>query len=119
MVRRSGPLRLAALGTHGVSLGAYVGWCLTLSAPSRFVALGLVLATGLLIARALITSARSGLQRSAVLLVLYVGLATLEVVASQRGNRAAIVALYASLVTLGLVLAMLKRARTPPRESTE
>jgi hypothetical protein len=112
-------VRLIALALHGITLIALVGWSVGLAGPTRYVALVLVLVTGLPIALALATRARAALQRSALLLVLYVGLTTLEVVASQRENQAAIVVLYASLATLGLVLVMLRHRRSTPRESPE
>jgi len=112
-------VRLVALALHVTSLIASMGWSARLAGPARYVALGLVLVTWLPVTHAIATRARVALQRSAPLLVLYVGLATLEVVASQRENRAAVVVLYTSLATLGLVLAMLRHARSTPRGSSE
>jgi hypothetical protein len=110
-------LRTAALATHVLLLAAALWWCLAWSGIACVIGVALVLASLLPAAVALWRLSRRGLQRATVILVLYVGLATIETIVSQRQAWLPVLGLYAALADLALTLLLIRRLAAPQPES--
>jgi hypothetical protein len=104
------PLRHALLGCHLLLLGALLASVVPPATGLRL-ALAAVLALPLLVTlRGIALQRRVTLQRLAVLLVAYIGGASVEVVARSGSSAALDVALLAAVLELGLALALIRRS---------
>ncbi len=114
---RTGQRLLVAI-CHAVLLGATAAWCLTLQPTGPLSALLIAAASlPLLFAvRGLLRDQRYTYQWLRLVLVLYTGASSAEVVASQRTAPAAVIMMAAALSELLLVLVLLRFARSTRRE---
>jgi hypothetical protein len=107
------PLRVVAILCHVVLIVAIAASVLSTVTPAR-AALAVLLAAPLLVTlRGLVRERRTTLQRLAVLLVAYIGGASVEVVARAGDAPLLNVALLAAALELGLVLVLIRRGRPP------
>jgi uncharacterized membrane protein len=108
-------LHRAALLVHTALLAAVAG-AVGLSPGPRLAVAAAAAAPLLLAVPGLLRRRRAAYQWLAVGLVLYVGAASVEVVAASGQARAAALVLLAALVELGLLLALIRGVR-PPRSA--
>ena len=112
-------LRLVTIACHVLLIVALSASVLAPVSPTRL-ALALLLVTPLLATlRGLARAQRTALQYLAVLLVAYLGGASVEVVARAGDAPLVSVALLAAALELGLVLALIRRGRPPPPSARE
>jgi hypothetical protein len=108
------PLRVVTILCHAILIAAIAASALATVTPAR-VGIALLLVTPLLVTlRGLARDRRTTLQRLAVLLVAYIGGASVEVVARAGGAPLLNIALLAAALELGLTLALIRRGRQPP-----
>ena len=108
------PLRAATVACHVLLAGALTASVIAHVTPAR-VALALALVAPLLLMlRGLARGQRTTEQRLAVLLVVYIGGASVEVVARSGSAPLLSVALLAAVLELGLLLALIRRSRLRP-----
>ena len=105
------PLRLAAVCCHVALAMAFAASILSVAVtPLRaFAAIAVTLPLFLTL-RGLVLGRRTGEQRLAVLLVLYVGGAAVEVVAHSGTAPMLSIALLAAVLELGLLLVLIRRS---------
>jgi predicted membrane protein DUF2069 len=113
------PLRLAAILCHTALIAALGASVLSILTPGRLGLALLLVAPLLATLPGLARAHRKTLQSLAVLLVAYVGGASVEVVA--RSGQAALlnVALLTAGLELGLTLALIRRGHLPRRGARE
>jgi hypothetical protein len=105
------PIRLVAILCHLVLIAAIAASALSTLTPARL-GLALLLVAPLLAALpGLARAQRKPLQALAIVLVAYVGGTSVEVVARAGGAPLLNVALLTAVLELGLVLAIIRRAR--------
>ena len=102
-------LRRATLGCHVLLMAALAASVVATPTPLRLVAAAVLLLPLLLTLRGLGAVQRTTLQRLAVLLVAYIGGASVEVVAHSGDAPLLSVALLAAVLELGLLLAIIRR----------
>jgi hypothetical protein len=102
-------LRHAVLGCHVLLLAALAASIVVPPTPLRLAAAALVVLPLLLTVRGVVAARGPTLQRLAVLLVAYIGGASVEVVARAGSAPLVSVALLAAVLELGLVLALIRR----------
>jgi len=108
------PLRVVTILCQAVLIAAMAASVLTTATPAR-VGLALLLVAPLLATLpGLVRERRTTLQRLAVLLVAYIGGASVEVVARAGDAPLLNIALLAAALELGLALALIRRGRPPP-----
>jgi uncharacterized membrane protein len=100
-------LHRAALAVHGALVAAVAG-AVGLAPGLRLAAAVAAAAPLLLAVPGLVRGRRATQQWLAVVLVLYAGAASVEVVAASGQARAAALALLAALIELGLLLALIR-----------
>lgn len=113
--RSPSPLRTAVLACHAVLLAAVgtLAYGAAAASPWREIAAALACAPLVASTPGLLAARRTSAVWLAVLLVAYCGAASVEVVASAGGSLAAVVALFAALVELGLALMLIRRPAPP------
>lgn len=103
---------------HVVLLVASAAWLLARSSPQ----LWLILVTAVMIApllfaiRGLIREQVDTYRWLSLVLVIYIGAGSTEVVASQRASAAAVVVMLAALAELSVLVTMIRNARSARRE---
>jgi hypothetical protein len=102
-------LRRATVGCHLLLITALAASVLTTVTPWRVVLAAVVLLPLVLTLHGLVTGRRAIEQRLAVLLVVYVGGASVEVVARSGSVPLLSAALLAAALELGLLLALTRR----------
>lgn len=102
-------LRRATLGCHVLLMAALAASIVATPTPLRVAAVFVLLAPLLLALRGLAGGRRATLQRLAVLLVVYIGGLSVEVVARSGAAPLLSVALLAAVLELGLTLALIRR----------
>jgi hypothetical protein len=102
-------LRRATLGCHVLLMVALLAAIVATPTPLRLAAAVVLLLPLLLTLRGLGAGRRSTEQRLAVLLVAYIGGASVEVVARSGDAPLLSVALLAAVLELGLLLALIRR----------
>ncbi len=102
-------LRRVTVGCHLLLIAALAASVLTTVTPVRLVLAALVLLPLLLTLRGLAAGRRAIEQRLAVLLVVYVGGTSVEVVAQSGSVPLVSAALLAAALELGLLLALTRR----------
>ncbi len=113
------PLRLVTIACHLVVIGTVAASALATVTPAR-VGLALLLVAPLLVTlRGLVRERATTLQRLAVLLVVYIGGASVEVVAQAGDAPLLSAALLAAALELGLLLALIRRGRPPAPSARE
>jgi hypothetical protein len=105
-------VRHAALGCHVLLMAALAASIIAPPTALRLGTAALLLLPLLLTLRGLQAGQRTTLQRLAVLLVAYIGGASVEVVARSGAAPLLSVALLAAVLELGLVLALIRRRPT-------
>ena len=113
------PLRPVTLLCHSILIATIAASALSALTPAR-VALALALVAPLLATvPGLVRQRRGTMQALAVLLVAYVGGASVEVVARAGSAPLVNAALLAGVLELGLLLALIRRARPHPPGARE
>ena len=108
------PIRVVTILCQAVLIAALAASVLSTVTLAR-IGLALLLVAPLLVTlRGLVRNRRTTLQRLAVLLVAYIGGASVEVVARAGDAPLLSVALLAAALELGLTLALIRRGRPPP-----
>jgi hypothetical protein len=102
-------LRLATVGVHALLIGVLAASVLAQPTAPRLVLTAILLLPLLLTLRGLWAGRRAIEQRLAVLLVVYIGGISVEVVAQSGGRPLLSVALLAAALELGLLLALTRR----------
>jgi hypothetical protein len=105
-------VRRAALGCHVLLMAALAASIVAPPTALRLAAAVLLVLPLLLTSRGLHAAQRTTLQWLAVLLVVYIGGASVEVVARSGAAPLLDVALLAAVLELGLVLALIRRRPT-------
>jgi uncharacterized membrane protein len=103
------PVRGATLGCHLLLMAAVAASVVTTPTAPRLAVAVVLLLPLLLTLRGLAKGRRATLQWLAVLLVVYIGGASVEVVARSGAVPLLDVALLAAVLELGLVLALIRR----------
>jgi hypothetical protein len=104
------PLRRAAVGCHLLLIAAFSAALLPPLTPVRLATAAVLALPLLLTLRGLAQGRRTTMQRLAVLLVVYVGGSSVEVVARSGDAPAVSVALLLAVLELGLLLAVIRRS---------